>query len=215
MDDKQEYKTGELARALKVNPNTIRSWADIASDLLSPRATAAKRTYTLDDGLILATIGELRSQGLSFEAIRDAIANGQRIESMPHVPGRQEHERKQDEGIVLQSEYQGVLSLLDQERSYRQRVEQELERAITHRDKLQQRLETETSDIRQGWRSEVNTLNKQIIDLQHEKGIIEGRLQEVERQRPSVMYWLAVLVLLVMAAIFITTAVLVTMGRAG
>lgn len=212
MNKAQEFKSGEIARALNVNPNTIRSWADTYGEFLSNRATAAKRTYTPDDFLVLSTIAELRKSGLSFDAIRDALRNGQRIDTPPDVPTAQEVERKEQEGIVLQSEHDGVKVQLEQEKEYRHYLENQLAIVTSKRDELQQRLETETSDIRQAWRTEVDTLNKQVIDLTGQLEAAKAQVTIIQQERQPAAYWLRVIVVIVAIAILLTIIISVVLN---
>jgi DNA-binding transcriptional MerR regulator len=83
--DKKEYRTGDVSKMLGIHDNTVRTYADRYSDRLSKHATAAKRKYTHDDVLVLATVAELRDTGISFEAIQGILDNGQLVESVPEL----------------------------------------------------------------------------------------------------------------------------------
>ncbi|MCA9915269.1 MAG: MerR family transcriptional regulator, partial [Anaerolineae bacterium] len=163
-----EYKTGELARALKVNSNTVRSWADTYAALLSSGATANKRTYTPEDALLLATVAEMRNAGVSFDAIREALETGQRIGAMPDIPTPEEKQARESAALVPQAERDALAAQLEQEKQYRQYLEGELATMRSERDNLLQRLESETSDIREAWRNEVAELNQRIEAMQQQ-----------------------------------------------
>lgn len=72
---------GDLARALDVTTQTVRSWSDLFQDFLSPSATPPRgevRAYTEEDAAVLALVGKLRAQAKNFDEIRAMLEEGQR-----------------------------------------------------------------------------------------------------------------------------------------
>lgn len=200
MENHSEYKTGPVAKALKVHENTIRDWSDKYQDLLSPRATSGRRKFTPDDLLLLATINDLRDKGLSFDAIRDALEAGQRIDKAPDVPTAADIQARQKVDIIRIPRDTYILEL----ERYQLRIEA-LEAEIT---RLQGELE--------GTSTGRDTLQVQVTELTGQLEGAKARLEIIQQERPTSRYWLAVIVAIAASAVFITAAiVLIVSGGAG
>lgn len=166
-----EYKSGDLARRFNVHANTVRDWSDRYSDLLSPRATAAKRTYTLDDALVLSTVASMRDVGLTFEAIRDALDNGQRVDAIPDAPTPEESAARESMALVPLPELERALDNVQQLTGELERARQALAQSESNREALQER----------------------VIDLTGQLAAAKARVDVIERERPTARYWLTVL----------------------
>ncbi len=176
------WKTSDLARRLKLHPNTIRNYADEYARFMSPGAIAAKRSFTTDDALVLATVNHLRAQGLKTDLVRQQLEAGFRVDALPTVASPEEEAARESIALVALPEYTRVLDLLKERES-------ELARVMAERDKAQ---------------SDSAGLNNRIADLQLEIGTMRGRLELLEKERPPASYWLRVLALVALAAVVLT-----------
>lgn len=89
---------GQAARALGVSETSIRNWGKDFQEFLSPSANPAPghpRQYTEDDLLVLSTVSVLRGQMVSPEDIRQALADGQRLEPL-HRPQDEQAAENED-----------------------------------------------------------------------------------------------------------------------
>jgi len=71
----------DFTKAYDVQPNTIRQWSKTFGDFLSAAANPPKgetRLYSEDDGQVIALIAEMRQDRAKYEAIRAALAAGDR-----------------------------------------------------------------------------------------------------------------------------------------
>lgn len=79
------YTVTQMARALSLSAGTIRTWTAEFADSLSPFATVEKgetRTYTEEDLAVFQTVKVLRDQQQSYEAIRERLQTGERLEPL-------------------------------------------------------------------------------------------------------------------------------------
>ncbi len=185
--------TGELARRLGVNSSTIRLWTAEYAAYLSESAVGrggARRNLTDRDALILATVAELRNQGLTHDRIVEALDAGQQVESLPDLSSTEEMEAR--ERIVL-------IPIADLHRALDQiRVKQsEIDRLLAERDKAL--IDWEAA-------------NQQIAALRHKIGLLEGQLSE---RQPSEFWLRVVIALIVGMLIVLAIAVVFLSGRGG
>jgi DNA-binding transcriptional MerR regulator len=71
----------DFKQAYDVQPNTIRQWSKTFEDFLTPGANPPKgetRRYSDDDGQVLALVAAMRKDHKPYEAIRAALADGDR-----------------------------------------------------------------------------------------------------------------------------------------
>lgn len=181
-------KAGEAAKRLKVHANTIRNWADEYSAYMSPEALGqspgGKRRFTEDDLRILATVAELRGQGIGAEKIREALGNGRRTDVIPPLPTPEEEQARQSIALIPLPEYTRILDLLKSR-------EDELARVISERDAAL---------------ADKDTLNTRIADLQREIGQLQGRLESVEQvldERRPADWWLRLIIPLTIGIVII------------
>lgn len=201
-------KTGEIARRLDVHQNTVRNWADLYGDFLTPNATAARRRFTADDLRVLSTVSELRTQGLSFEQIREALAAGKRIEDVPGLPTPEEVEARRSVGLVPVSERDRALDEVKRRLEEIEMLKGQVSRLIAERDALLDKYSDEIRRLGSDHTGQVQALNARISALEREAGELRGKLES----RPGVRFWLLVLAGVVAVAVVVVVIVLVV-GR--
>lgn len=92
------YTPGQIARAIDVSNTSVRNWSREFSEFLSPSANptpGTPREYTDSDLLVLSTIAVLRSQLVNTEDIRQALADGTRLEPL-HRPQTEDAAESED-----------------------------------------------------------------------------------------------------------------------
>lgn len=137
-------KSGELAQRLGVSDASIRNWAEMYRELLSPRGAGvqpgAAREFNEADALVLASVGLLRAQGVTHDDIRQTLQEGWRVEALPELPSAEETAARREIGLVpveaaerWKDRYELVaaqlLSLQERERDYLERIA-DLERQL-------------------------------------------------------------------------------------
>ena len=80
MSEQSIYRPPQaVARELDVSPATLRRWSDEFADYLSSGANSAQgkshRRYSEHDIATLATIKELMNNGMTYEQVRQQLAN--------------------------------------------------------------------------------------------------------------------------------------------
>ena len=89
------YPPQVVARELDISPATLRRWSDEFADYLSGEATSANgrshRRYTDSDRITLMTIKDLMNNGLTYEQVRQQLANQYRVPLEHTVPIPQGH----------------------------------------------------------------------------------------------------------------------------
>ena len=190
-DNSTLHRAGELAKRLDVHPNTIRSWSDDFESLLSQgaigRAPGAKRRFTDDDALILATIADMRNDGIGFDDIRAAIENGKRVDVLPALPTEAEEEARQNVKLVPLPEYQRALD--------------EVKRLAAQVDDLRVERDLAMAKRQEG----VAELNEQIRTLERDLGTAQGQLRTV-RYAVIAVAVTAVAVLIVAVAVIVAVS---------
>jgi DNA-binding transcriptional MerR regulator len=185
--------TGELARRLGVHINTIRLWTGEYAPYLSESAIGKGRTrrnLSDRDALILATVAELRNQGLTHERVVEALDAGRLVESLPEAPSPEEIEARERVALIPVADLHRAL---DQIRV----MQSEIERLIQERDKAQ--IDREAA-------------NQQIAELQHRIGMLEGQVSERLSTRQTLQI---AAVFIVGLLVFLALAVLYFGSRGG
>lgn len=96
MSEQPMYQPPQVvAKELDISPATLRRWSDEFADYLSSEATSANgrshRRYTDSDRITLMTIKELMNNGLTYEQVRQQLANHYRVPLENSVPTPQGH----------------------------------------------------------------------------------------------------------------------------
>ena len=141
MDDELELTRAQLAQRIGFSAAVLRKWEkDFAEFVTSPagvKGLAKARLYNLDDVLLFATIAQLRTEGLSLDAIRAKL------------PERLAQARAQlDEGLATARDYlptetqqqHVALSLFMDTARQLEATEGELTATSAERDYLRERL---------------------------------------------------------------------------
>lgn len=202
-------KTGELSKRLDVAPSTIRFWASEYSSYLSESAIGlgkgASRVFSERDVKVLATVAQMRSQGLTHEQIVDALDAEQFVE---HVPSSSPRERETERVRDGEQATTPPVTLVSIDQLHRaldqvQFLQMEIDRLIEERD-----LALITRD------RDVSELNKRIAQLQGELGRAEGKLAMLERERKPFDYWLRIMAVVILIAVAVTATVVFLVARA-
>lgn len=192
-------KTGELSKRLDVAPSTIRFWASEYSSYLSESAIGlgkgASRVFSERDVKVLATVAQMRNQGLTHEQIVEALDGDRFVEQVPSSPVRDE--------VIQQPVTLVSIDQLHRALDQVQFLQMEIDRLIEERD-----LALITRD------RDVSELNKRIAQLQGELGRAEGKLAMLERERKPVDYWLRVMVVVIVVAVTVTAVVVFLVASA-
>jgi DNA-binding transcriptional MerR regulator len=191
--------TGEVTKRLGVHANTIRLWADEYSRFLSPGALGQspnnRREYTDDDLRVLATIHEKRSKGLPHDQIEGILLTGQRVDTLPAAPTPAEVEARKSVALVLRSDYEHALDQVQMLQTDIARLTDERNAALMARDR------------------DTVALNQQIADLRAELGRAQGRLESIDKERPSAVFWLRIIgAIVLVSALLLVAAVLLARG---
>jgi DNA-binding transcriptional MerR regulator len=196
------YTTGDLAARLNVSRDTIRNYARDFSEFLTNEATGiepnARRRYTERDALILATIADLRANGLTVEQVTDALRGGRLVETVPPAPTPAEKEARENAALIVRPEYERVLDRVQQ-------LEGELDTLRAERDRAIER-----------WQDDTTALNVKIQALERELGEARGELTALKAERLPVRLMLQIAaVFIVGLLVFLALAVLYFGSRGG
>lgn len=106
-------RTGQIAKALGVHPNTLRAWCDEFAEHVSAEARRAnaRRHYSRADITTLATIAEMRQAGASTDDIRKALKAGKRAELAPALL------EAHNDGLVTKGELQSAVQRVQELRA--------------------------------------------------------------------------------------------------
>ena len=143
-------------KAYDVQPNTIRQWSRTFADFLAPGANPPKgetRTYTDDDGRVIALVAAMRKDNRPYEAIRAALAAGDRgqwpIESAQpaqDAPGPQENTFALVTQLTAKAaSLEGVLGAITEERDH---LRDQLQQAQTTAQDAQERATAAEVELR-------------------------------------------------------------------
>jgi len=175
-------KSTELARRLGVSDATVRNWSDRYAEFLSEQGGGldfgATRRFTEEDALVMATVAQLRTEGLTHEAIGAAIRRGRRAERVPDLPTPEEVEARERVDLVPQAEIQRwidqVAFLRGELADLASRYQAELDRLGAERDALM-------GDLKQE-RGERAALERQTGRLEGELEQVKIRLEEAQQR---------------------------------
>jgi DNA-binding transcriptional MerR regulator len=157
-------KTGELSQRLGVAPQTIANWINVFSDYFSDGAQALNtrnRSYEENDLIILFTIAKLSHQGMNYDAIRERLKAGERIENLSTV------QFGTDTAMIARSTAESWLDAAA--------IKTELEITQKERDRLITELQQIKDQLSQQ-QGENKTLLERIAQLQHDLGLAQGEL---------------------------------------
>lgn len=161
------YKRSDIQAIFNISHETVRTWARVFGDWLSPTARpeqGRQRVYTSEDLRVFSLISELREKGRGFDAIAAALGAGQRGE-LPDIPPEQA-------ALAIQKTVEVERALL--------RIEQ-LEDDLA--DALERVKELEVENIRlQEKASDNSRLQAEVRDLYQQIGRLTLRL-EMEREK--------------------------------
>lgn len=156
-------KTGELAERLGIHPNTIRVWCKSYAAYLSRgaagRASGVNRDLSERDCLVLATVADMRADGLPHEAIVASLENGNLVTALPDIPAPEETAARERVELIPVAELKRAL---DQIRT----LENERDRVIAERDAAM---------------LDAKEAGRRIVELEREIGRLQGRFEEVRR----------------------------------
>lgn len=182
------HKAGELAKRFDVHSNTIRGWSDDFEEFMTPnavgRSPGAKRRFTHADALVLATIADMRNDGISFDDIRAALERGKRVDVLPALPTEAEEEARQNVKLVPLPEYQRALD--------------EVKRLAAQVDDLRVERDLAMAKRQEG----VAELNEQIRTLERDLGTAQGQLRTVRYAVIAVVVTAVAVLIVAVAVIF-------------
>jgi DNA-binding transcriptional MerR regulator len=169
-------KTGELAARLGVAENTIRNWArEYGAEFLSEQGrgylVGATRTFDERDVLMMASISDLRSGGLTHAQVKESLRGGYRARRLPEAFSRPAGSAPDGAGSPDPSGEQ-----VEQLRA------EIVNREMAHQAEVK-RLAEELARERQA-RKEAE---ERIRALEREAGVLQGQLQ-VLRQRGAPVF---------------------------
>lgn len=137
-------KIGELARRINTPSNTLRYWCKEYGQYLSDGAKVGGlgtvRNLSERDALVLATIADLRSKGLSREQIVGAIEKEHLIESLPDEKTAEEREAQKSVALVPLAQLHRALDQIQVMQSEINRLIEERDKALIGRDEASQRI---------------------------------------------------------------------------
>ena len=169
-------KTGEVAKRIGVSENSVRNWAnEFGEEFLSKLGRGGNRRtrrFDEEDVLVLATIADRRKIGLTYDNIRDLLRDEQRVEEVPPLPDPDEEDARHRVQLVPLPELQKWQFQVEHLRSELQRIA-ELHQAEL--DRMGKERDTAITDL--------SDATKRIAELEREAGILQGRIQEMDKKR--------------------------------
>jgi DNA-binding transcriptional MerR regulator len=186
-------RTGQLATLLGVHPNTIRLWCSEYRHYLSEGAAGSPdrttRELTDHDALVLATVADLRGQGLARTQIVEALDAGRLVAALPAAPTPDETEARARVALVPAAERDRYLDRI-------QTLEVELNELRAERDRAIQT-----------WQSDTSRLNDRIAALERELGEARGALSErlpvAVMLRVAAVFIVGMLILVALAVVYL------------
>jgi DNA-binding transcriptional MerR regulator len=178
----------------------VRNYARDFAEFLSPEAIGiepnARRRYSERDALILATVADLRANGLTVEQVSEALHGGRLADKLPEAPTPAETQARESIALIARPEYERALDRVQQ-------LEGELDLLRSERDRAIER-----------WQSDTTDLNTRINVLERELGEARGELTALKAERLPVAVMLRIAaVFLVGLLIFLALAVVFLAGR--
>jgi len=162
MDDELELTRAQLAQRIGFSAAVLRKWErDFAEFVTSPagvKGLAKARLYNVDDVLLFATIAQLRTEGLSLDAIRAKLperlaqARAQLDEGLATARDYLPTETEQQQHVALSlymdtarqlEATEGELTATREERDYLRERLRELEDALVDAERRAARAEGE------------------------------------------------------------------------
>lgn len=144
-------KTGQLATRLGVSTSTIRLWCSEYRHYLSPGAVGSpdRQTRDLDehDALVLATVADMRGQGLTRAQIVEALDAGKLIAALPEAPSPAEAEARQNIQLVPLPEYQRLADLVRIKESEVERIQEQYNQSLISLQEANDKIATLREEI--------------------------------------------------------------------
>lgn len=191
-------RTGQLATLLNVHPNTIRLWCSEYRHHLSAGAVGSPSRQTRDltdkDCLVLATVADMRGQGITRQQIADALDAGRLVAALPAAPSPDETDARARVALVPAAERDRYLDRLQSLETELNDLRAERDRAITT------------------WQADTSALNVRIADLERQLGEARGALAERLPMRTTLQI---AAVMIVGLLVFLALAVVFLSSRAG
>lgn len=160
-------KTGDLAKQFGVDPRTIRNWVSKFSDFLSAGATdGMQSSFNADDYAVLATVKELSTKRMTYDAIHEQLATGYRIEVS-------ELETLSDPRMVPAMAVEHMIDA--------SQIRLALEQVKSDRDKLTEILNMSNTKI-DAMQEKIDEMQAEIVRLNREIGKLEGELEYRRKQ---------------------------------
>lgn len=196
------HTTGDLAARFNVSRDTIRNYARDFGEFLSKEATGiepnARRRYSERDALILATVANLRANGLNVEQVKESLRAGRLVDTLPEAPSPAEAEARQSIALIARPEYERALDRIGA-------LESELDGLRAERDRAIDR-----------WQDDTTALNVKIQQLERDLGEARGELNALKAERLPVAVTLRIAaVFIVGLLVFLALAVLYFGSRGG
>jgi DNA-binding transcriptional MerR regulator len=174
-------KIGQAAKRLSQSPNTIRYWVNEYGSYLSSSAQVkglgTARNLTERDLLILATIADLRSQGLNRDQIEKAIVEGKLVAHLPETPTPETEAAQKSITLVPIADLHRTLDQI-------KTLQTEIDRLVTERDNAV----TTQQDMAEAYTERIEELSR---ELGRARGMLVGGIVAL------------VLIIIVAVAIFI------------
>jgi len=148
-------ETSELSKRIHRSTNTIRNWTETYAEFLSvsisERASGSSRNFNDRDALILATIADLRDQGLTPNLVKKALKEGRLLDAIPPLSTRDEERARESISLIPVSELNRAF---DQVRF----IQEERDQLIHERDNLLEKSQGEA----ERYNSEIASLNREL-----------------------------------------------------
>lgn len=159
-------KTGDLVKKFGVSEATIRRWSADFKEHLSPQQ-GRRRSYTREDYIVIATIYELFSSGLTQRIVEQKLREGYRVAAEEVSEIGYSDGRMVPAAVVEQViDASGLRAELEQVKFERDRLMDMLTRSEQARTELQKELN-----------EKVDHLQQEIARLQRELGRAEARAE--------------------------------------
>jgi DNA-binding transcriptional MerR regulator len=158
-------KSGKVAKALGIDPKTVKAWTDEFAEFFTEDAQGYGRTqrfYQPEDLIVLNTIRVERSKRVEPEKIQVLLQSGYRNESFPA-----EYYTVEGDSAIVQYTQLAMLRIQVTEK------EAEISRIRQERDAELERLQRERVEERERLMNEIAKLNREIGKLQAKIEIFE------------------------------------------
>ncbi len=187
-------RTGELASRIGVSTSTVRLWCSEYRHYLSPGAVGSPDRQTRDltdhDALVLATVAQMRGQGLTRAQIVEALDDGKLLDALPSAPSPDESAARANVQLVPLAEYQRLADLIRIKDSEIERVQEQYNQSLIS----------------------LQEANERIAALREEVGVLRGQVSERLPVRTTLQI---AAVFIVGLLLFLALAILYFGSRAG